>query len=99
MRISGEYTSDDGWAYFDQSQVGNHGLDLFDDFWLGSGFERLELHVKDRLFFWFLLKTVDIVSVAWHPVNGHKGSRDTSSTGSAAAAAAGAAVAAGMAIS
>ena len=56
--------SDDGWAYFDQSQVGNHGLDLFDDFWLGSGFERLKLHVKDRLFFWFLLKTVDIVSVA-----------------------------------
>ena len=69
MSISGEHV---GNKYLNQSQVGNHSLDLFDDFWLGSSVEGFELHVKDRLFFWFFLETVSIVSIARPLANEHK---------------------------
>ena len=59
MRIPGEEKGDDCWPYLDQSQVWNHSLDLLDDLWLGSSFKGFELHVEDRLFFWFLLELAD----------------------------------------
>ena len=54
MGIPSKY-GNDGRPYLNQSQVWNHALDLLDDLWFGSSFERFELHVEDRLFFWFLL--------------------------------------------
>ena len=56
MKVPGKHKSGSGWPYLDQSQVWNHGLDFLDDLWFGTGVERFELHVEDRLFFWFLLR-------------------------------------------
>lgn len=101
MRIPGRHRRGDGRSYLDQSQVGDHGLNLLDDLWLGSWIKRFELHVEDCLFFWFLLEVVGrckLFDLGWGGTNGD--SWRTSSAGSAAVgAAAGAAVAAGMAIS
>ena len=56
MSVPCEHKSDSVWPYLNQSQIRNHGLDLLDDFWFGTGVERFEFHVEDRLFFWFLLR-------------------------------------------
>ena len=63
MRMSEEPTNDTGYSYLNQSQVGNHGLDLLDDLWFGPSIKRFELHVEDRLFFWFFLEIVGTTSV------------------------------------
>jgi len=55
MKALGEHKNGSGWPYLDQSQVWNHSLDFLDDLWFGTGVEGFELHVEDRLFFWFLL--------------------------------------------